>query len=144
MDFLGVAALLPGNGSQESNDVFGNVVLYSGAITDGIDVTEGCTYNTEMGVGLEGVLVVLSVEAIRQSFTDLGTGYDSRLVSPSRIQHLGILTDSSGPQAESGWDLLDNLLSVLHLAEKNAVRLDLLHASTSQNLDAITSETTLS
>lgn len=35
---FGVAALLPGDGAKEFDDVFGNVVLDGGAVADGVDV----------------------------------------------------------------------------------------------------------
>lgn len=38
MNLFGVAALLPGDGAQEFDDVLGDVVLYGGAVADRVDV----------------------------------------------------------------------------------------------------------
>lgn len=41
-----VFALLPGNRAQEGDDVVGYVVLKGGAITNGVDITQGSPDNS--------------------------------------------------------------------------------------------------
>lgn len=59
-----VFALLPGNGTQEGDDVISYVVLKGGAVTNSVDVTQGSSDNTQVGVCDQGVLVVLSFQLV--------------------------------------------------------------------------------
>lgn len=43
MHLFGVLALFPGNCAQEGDHVVGNVVLDSGAVPDGVDITQRCS-----------------------------------------------------------------------------------------------------
>ena len=71
--FLGVAAFLPGNGAEEPDDVVCDVVLDCCAIADCVDVAQGCANHAEMGVGLEGVFVVLAFQSARERFANRGS-----------------------------------------------------------------------
>lgn len=64
VEFLGVFALLPGDCAKEGDDVVGYVVLDCGAVTDGVDVTQGCSNDTQVGICNQGVLVVLPFQLV--------------------------------------------------------------------------------
>ena len=49
---LGVFAFFVGEVAEEVDEVVGDVVLDGGAVTDGVDGTEGCSVEAEMGVCL--------------------------------------------------------------------------------------------
>lgn len=59
-----VFALLPSNCAQEGDDVIGYVILEGGAITNSIDVAQGSSDNTQVGVCDQGMLVVLSFQLV--------------------------------------------------------------------------------
>ena len=69
MQFVRVLALLPGNCAQERNYVVGHVVLQGRAVTDGINVSQGSSYDPEVCICLQGMLVVLPFQFIRKCFT---------------------------------------------------------------------------
>lgn len=51
VDFLGVFALLPGDSTEEGEDVFGDFVLDCGAVTHSVYVAEGSSDEAQMAVG---------------------------------------------------------------------------------------------
>lgn len=59
-----VFALLPGNRAQEGDDVVGYVVLKGGAITNGVDITQGSPDNSQVGICDQRMLVVLSFQLV--------------------------------------------------------------------------------
>lgn len=69
---LRVTALLPGDRAEESDNVFSNVVLNCRAVADGVNIAQRSTDHSEMSVGLKGMLVVLSLQLVREGFGNLG------------------------------------------------------------------------
>lgn len=75
VEFLGVFALLPGDCAEEGDDVVGYVILDGGAVTDGIDISQGRSENTQMGVCNQGVLVVLPIQFVRKCLAKIAPRY---------------------------------------------------------------------
>jgi hypothetical protein len=99
-----------------------------------------------MRVSLKGMLVVLTLQLVGECFADFSSGYIVLVIAShggSFMYDGSALTHASGPQAECGWDLLDNGLAVFDLAEKDSVIANFLDTGVGQHLDTITSESAL-
>ncbi len=59
LDRLRVLTVLPGQVTDEANDMVRHVVLHRAAVTNGVDVSQRGAVQTKVGVGLEGVAVRL-------------------------------------------------------------------------------------
>lgn len=69
MEFVRVLALLPGNCAKERNNVIGHVVLQGRAVTDGINISQWGSYDPEVRICHQGMLVVLPFQLVRKCFT---------------------------------------------------------------------------
>lgn len=76
--FLRVLAFFVGEGAEEGDEVVGDVVLYRGAVADGVDGAEGSAVEAKMGVGFEGVAVILGFEFGGDAFAELGLGLEAQ------------------------------------------------------------------
>lgn len=140
-----VFALLPGNGAQEGHNVVGDIVLESRAIANSVDITQRGSNNTQVGVCDQSMLVVLSFQLVGQLFTETGACcLGSITVSLKYTNNMTFsLTNTSGPETETHWNLLGHLLTVLHLCEEDLVFLNLLYAGVGQDINVVASKTSL-
>ena len=74
MHLFGIVALFKSESTQEANKVVGDIVLYGGTVTNSVDGPERGTIKAEMGVGFQGVPIVLAVELIRDTFAEVCLG----------------------------------------------------------------------
>ena len=54
----------------------GDVVLYGGAVADGVDGAEWSTVEAQVSVSFEGVLVGLDGEFVGDAFAEIGLGWE--------------------------------------------------------------------
>lgn len=97
VEFLGVFALLPGNCAEEGHDVVGYVVLNSGAVTDGIDIAQGRSENTQVGICNQGVLVVLPIQFVGKCLAKVASRCEELAMALINHRKWLSLTDTSRP-----------------------------------------------
>lgn len=59
---FGVFAFFECEVAEEVNEVVGDVVLNGGAVTDGVDGTEGCSVETKMGICFQSMSISLNID----------------------------------------------------------------------------------
>lgn len=62
--FLGILSLLPGDSTQERKYIIGHLVLDGRTVPDGIHISQRSSEQTQVTVGFQSVLVVLSLELV--------------------------------------------------------------------------------
>lgn len=97
VEFLGVFALLPGDCAEEGDDVVGYVVLNSGAVTDSVDVAQGRSENTQVGVCNQGVLVVLPIQFVGKCLAKVAPRCEELAMALPNSREWLSLTDASRP-----------------------------------------------
>lgn len=72
---FGVFALFDGEGAKEGDEVIGDIVLDRGAVADGVNRAERGAVEAEVGVGLQGVAVVLDLKLRGDAFAEISLRY---------------------------------------------------------------------
>ena len=73
---FGVFAFFDCERAEESDEVVGDIVLYGGAVTDGVHGAERGPVEPEMRVSFEGVTVGLVLELGGYAFAEVGLRYE--------------------------------------------------------------------
>lgn len=97
VEFLRVFALLPGDCAEERDDVVGYIVLDSGAVTDSVDIAQGRSKNTQVGVCNQGVLVVLAIQFVGKCLAKVTPRCEELAMALSNHREWLLLTDTSRP-----------------------------------------------
>lgn len=74
MHCFGVLALLVGENAKEVDEMVRYVILNSGAVANGVNVTQGRAIETEMGVGLKSMSICLDFDFFGNLLAEFGLG----------------------------------------------------------------------
>lgn len=137
---FGVFAFFDGERAQEGDEVVGHIVLYGGAVADGVDGAERGAVEAQVGVGFQGVPVGLNLELFGDAFAEVGlrcevmVSTQTSILLPARIRP----TDTGRPQAKAQWQFFGDGLPVLTLlCEKDLIWPYLLDPGIRQDLHLV-------